>query len=124
MDVMRIDRAGQAGLPAKTLETKAGRAASMPIYFGSFYTNGHPPAQLAPQRFCPTGRLCRQTEYLANQWRSAEFCSSIEADFLLERTRFGATRSNYVRLALGRFSVTGNSIISPLPIEKYNYRYR
>jgi hypothetical protein len=39
------------GLPAKTLETKAGRAARVLNYFGDFHINCKTPAQLAPKDF-------------------------------------------------------------------------
>jgi len=37
VDVMHQGEKKGGGLPAKTLETKAGRAASKPLYFGGFY---------------------------------------------------------------------------------------
>jgi hypothetical protein len=40
-----------AGLPAKTLEPKAGRAASKPLYFGKHLLQNQPPTSTVPKDF-------------------------------------------------------------------------
>ncbi len=65
MDAKRWSSNTVAGLPAKTLENKAGRAAGMPHYSGDFYPNPKSPLRSAPKDFALRA-ACTLRSALAN----------------------------------------------------------
>lgn len=87
VDVRRIGQAGQCGLPAKTLETKAGRAAVKPLYFGSFYPKSQTPTPRSPKDFALRAACAFQPNLIcAGTAKTADLVAVSDID---RRTKFG-----------------------------------